>query len=331
MIAEIVDNNQTTTGYIRPFEMHRDLADLASLIEIAFKDELVVTGSRMVEDMRQFALMGPMLWVAQTVQPMLTGFVWIEDNKLVGNITITPEKERGVWTISNVAVLPAYRGRGIAGQLMDKAIDHIRQRRGKYILLQVRSDNQVAVALYRHRGFQTFDTLHELNLPKYRLPVISGPVASGIRRVRGGDSHKLYQLVVDSTPKLVLRYHPVQPHTFHRGLLWLLKQSFQLALGGQEQIELVGEEEGNLVAYANLTTHLGRGPDEIKLYVRSIARGRWEYPLLEALIGPTTMMLRHDLRASISASHPEALRAFAELHFDTLRILDQMALELHST
>jgi len=328
MIAEVVDNHQTTSGYIRPFQAQRDLSALASLIEIAFKDELAATGSRMVEDMRQFALMGPMLWMAQMVQPMLAGYVWIEDGKLVGNITLTPEKEHGIWTISNVAVLPAYRGRGIAGKLLDTGLNHLRQRQGKLVLLQVRADNAVALTLYRHRGFHTFDTLHEMNLPKFHLPMLSSTVASGIRRVRPGDSRKLHQLVVESTPATVRRYRPVQPHTYRRGLWWSVSRSLQLAFSGQELVEIVGERNGELAAYASLTIYLTRSPDEVKLYVRPTERGRWERPLLEALIGPTTMALHHNLRACISTSHPEGLNAFKELHFETLRILDQMALEL---
>lgn len=254
-------NNATVSATLRIISVRVDSFETC----YCHKDELAATGSHMVEDMRQFALMGPMLWMTQMVQPILTGFVWIADGKLVGNITLTPERERGVWTISNVAVLPAYRGRGIAGKLLDTGLNYIRKRHGRLVLLQVRSDNAVALTLYRHRGFHTFDTLHELNLPKYHLPVLSSTVAPGIRRVRPGDSRKLYQLVAESTPAAVRRYRPVQPNAYRRGLWWAVSRSLQLAFSGHDQIELVGEQNGALVAYANLTIHLTRSPNEIDL------------------------------------------------------------------
>ena len=45
----------------------------------------------------------------------LTGFVWVEDGQVVGNVTLTQTPYvSNSWIISNVAIAQPYRGRGIA-------------------------------------------------------------------------------------------------------------------------------------------------------------------------------------------------------------------------
>ena len=85
---------------------------------------------------------------------MLTGFVWVEDGQVVGNVTLTQMlyvSDR--WIISNVAVARPYRGRGIACSLMSAALDLVREWRGKVVTLQVRDDNVSALHIYQTMGF----------------------------------------------------------------------------------------------------------------------------------------------------------------------------------
>jgi len=324
------DTTCSVSRHIRPFIPARDLGDLAELIEVAFGDELARTGSRIAYDMRQLALWGPMLWVAQAVVPLFSGFVWIEGDKLVGNVSISRGDEAGSWKLSNVAVLPEYRGRGIAGNLVDVAIDDLRRRGEKRIFLQARSDHQRASSLYRHRGFTTFDTLHELNLARGQYPVLVGSALSSVRfrSVRASDWRNLYRLVIASRSREALHWRPVHARSFRRGFWWWWAQYWQVAMSGQECRELVGEEDGELVAYGVATTRLSRGPNELAITVRPSERGKWEMPLLEGLLVLMNRSPAHNVRAYVSASHPEALDAFRRLGFETLRVLDEMALEL---
>jgi|YNPNPStandDraft_1061719.scaffolds.fasta_scaffold77162_1 ribosomal protein S18 acetylase RimI-like enzyme len=328
MIAQAL-RKRSLPGHIRPFNPVRDLGALAGLIEEAFREELAITGSSIVRDMRQMAFLGPLLWATRPVMPFSAGYVWIEKGRLVGNVSLNQEAEHPfTWVLSNVAVSPEFRGRGIAGQLLDVAITHVRRNRGQRILLQVRADNHVALALYRHRGFVTFDTLHELNLATHNWPLILGPTKAPLRRVGLRDGQRLYQLVVASTPREVLLRRPLRSRDFRRGPWWRLGQGFQLAFNGQQLFELVVEQQGELVAYGSIKAHLFQGPHELALYVLPGQRGRWESPLVEGLINLIQGMPRYDLRAYISASHPEGLRALGQLGFETLRVLEQMSLEL---
>jgi hypothetical protein len=93
MIAKAIDQS-SAVGHIHPFVSYRDLEALANLIEVAFAPELAATGSNIVYDMRQMALSGPMLWMAGPLVTPFTGFVWYEDQQLVGNVSLSQEREQ---------------------------------------------------------------------------------------------------------------------------------------------------------------------------------------------------------------------------------------------
>jgi ribosomal protein S18 acetylase RimI-like enzyme len=339
MVVGTLEEQSTLPAHIRPFNPVYDLGDLATLIEIAFGPELSITGSHMVRDMRQMALWGPMLWLAGPASSLLKGYVWIEDGRLVGNASIAAESGKiGDWTISNVAVLPEYRGRGIAGHLVDTALEHVRSRGGRRVFLQVRSDNVTALSLYEHRGFRMYDTLHELELPRHGWLVSVGRSTYPLREVRAGDQEGLYALFLASTPQEVLAQHPIRPRQLRRGLGWQLRQVRDMFIQGRRCQELVGEElgpgvrgsgqQGRIVAYGSLTTYLSRGPYELDVRVLPERRGSWEAALIEGLLTLGEGIPRQRVRSYVSTSHPEAIDAYHRLGFRTLRVLDQMVLEL---
>ncbi|MBI3122096.1 MAG: ribosomal protein S18-alanine N-acetyltransferase [candidate division NC10 bacterium] len=65
-----------------------------------------------------------------------------------------------VWVVSdelhinNIAVDPRWRRRGIAGALLEAALDHGRMRGARRAFLEVRVSNLAAQALYRQYGFE---------------------------------------------------------------------------------------------------------------------------------------------------------------------------------
>ena len=56
--------------------------------------------------------------------------------------------------ITNVEILPAYRGRGIGTQLMAAVIEAAKERGATAMTLEVRPSNAPALALYHHYGFR---------------------------------------------------------------------------------------------------------------------------------------------------------------------------------
>jgi ribosomal-protein-alanine N-acetyltransferase len=55
--------------------------------------------------------------------------------------------------IENIAVMPAFRGRGAASQLMDALLSHAAQKDLAAIILEVRQGNRAAMKLYHKYGF----------------------------------------------------------------------------------------------------------------------------------------------------------------------------------
>jgi ribosomal protein S18 acetylase RimI-like enzyme len=310
-------------SHIRPFSLRRDLADLADLVETAFGDELAATGSHMVEEMRQMAALGPLLHLAYLGWAPIRGYVWLHQGRVVGNVSLACDRERR-WTLSNVAVRPEMRGQGIAGCLVDMAIEHVRQRGGKQITLQVLSDNPSAHALYTHRGLATYDTIHELQLGPQCWPLALRASHPLVRPLRQGDAPWLRDLMRASTPPSAHPYQQLGDSPARAGLWKQLLRALELFSQPQERIGLVAVLEDRPVGLATATLRLLASWHEVRLYVAPADRGAVERPLLEALLARLDSAPRRDVRATVSTTHPEAIAALHYLGFETQRVLDQM-------
>jgi ribosomal protein S18 acetylase RimI-like enzyme len=317
-----------TTGQMRSFNPYRDMSDLALLIETAFADELAITGSRTVEDLRQMALWGPALPVVSTLTSLFGGVVWVERGHLVGNVSISVDKDGATWTMSNVAVLPEFRGRGIAGQMVNMAIEQIRARQGRRILLQVRSDNAAAQALYKHRGFRIYDTWHELELARQQWPRAVGPLRKGLRGVRAADAHRLLRLAWECSSSKAREVRPPEARRFRRGVWETVRRYAQALCCGVHQFEVLGESGDAIVAFAALTANLLRGPHELVLQVAPQERGQWETDLAVSVLEAARSVPRYRVRTYTVASHPQAVASLQSLGFRTLRVLDQMVCDV---
>jgi len=149
-------------NHMRPLDMRRDLYPVADLIEECFADTLDYDGRQYVQRMRKAAHNRDYMdWFSQSHQKgrIPAGFVWEEDGRLVGNLSLIPctrslfgfgEKEH---LIANVAVREQYRRRGIAAALTRRAMDVLRSEGANPPWLHVRTENLAAYNLYRSLGF----------------------------------------------------------------------------------------------------------------------------------------------------------------------------------
>ncbi len=317
---------------LRPFLIERDLSPLADLIEIAFQDELERTGNPVVTEMRRLARLGPLLWLVGgstgLLPPLMDGYVWVEDGALVGNASLTCEsRAQGLWSISNVAVLPAYRRRGIARRLMEATIRRAVDRGARRLVLEVNADNQAARQLYRSQGFVLYDTVHELLLPRIRWQQRVGPPEPRLRPRRTDDSHGLHELARATTSKVTQEVKPVRLYQYlgrptNRLAAWL---SRLLGLGVRS--DWVLEDAASIVAVLQITERYHRDAHRIDIMVHPQHRGIVERALLDrGLYELRGVPL--NLRASVSESHPQAVQAFQEIGFETVRVLAQMTLDL---
>ena len=87
----------------------------------------------------------------ELTNPMAHFYVAFTDRVIgfMGVIEICGEEN-----VTNVAVLPEYRGCGIGKALVKNAIDGAKSRKCEFITLEVRESNLPAINLYKSFGFQ---------------------------------------------------------------------------------------------------------------------------------------------------------------------------------
>ncbi|HXF85244.1 MAG TPA: GNAT family N-acetyltransferase [Anaerolineales bacterium] len=147
-------------AHLRALNAFRDLTAVADLIELCFASAMDNEGRRYVSDMRRASRENGFLrWasrIAENTTLPLTGYVWEQDGRIVGNASLIPFRHRGkrIFLIANVAVHPDYRRRGIARALTRRALEHAGEKKAAAVWLHVRDDNPGAIKLYRELGFQ---------------------------------------------------------------------------------------------------------------------------------------------------------------------------------
>ncbi|NJN95160.1 MAG: GNAT family N-acetyltransferase [Anaerolineales bacterium] len=228
----VIARSRTQSFGLRPMDPLKDLRGVANLIEEAFADDLDRSGQSALRELRWLSYMKPILWwmvvFSSDHNDFLSGFVWEEDRKIVGNITVNrtaPGSRR--WLISNLAVAKNYRGRSIARGLMYTGIELVKEYNGTSVSLQVRSDNAPAKHLYDTLNFREISgtTYLRLNriprIERQDIPPLPKDVTLRPRRFDSIDARQSYQLASAAVPPEVQRE-------------WPLRQS-RFRLDGQEQ------------------------------------------------------------------------------------------------
>jgi ribosomal protein S18 acetylase RimI-like enzyme len=196
----------------RPVNLRTDLGPLADLIELAFANTMDSNGRAAVREMRTLSRMGSGLGLLSGLNDLAvgmgTGYVWIADGKLIGNVSTYPAHGEGLlkhtWVIVNVAVHPDYQRRGIAQQLMQSTMELIRTRGGQSAILQVDADNPVARRLYTRLGFieERAWTTWRRNALTARPPPSESHPSIYISHPRTGEWQAEYQLAARVRPAL---------------------------------------------------------------------------------------------------------------------------------
>src|ERR1700690_2369755 len=131
MVAAMLANGAADLSLdgLRPINLTTDLPQLADLMELGFADALDESGRAIIREMRALGSIG---WLNSAVNRLdglfgglQQGFVWIEDRRLIGNVSVMPipypraaepDGAQGA-IIANVVVHPEHRRRGLARTL----------------------------------------------------------------------------------------------------------------------------------------------------------------------------------------------------------------------
>lgn len=145
--------------HVRPLNVLRDLPRVADLIELCFANSMDSEGQSYIRQMRRASRdVSFMRWASNAIESAsmpLSGFVWEQDGRIIGNASLVPFRHKGkrIYLIANVATHPEHRRKGIARALTERAMQHARQRGGDELWLHVRADNPGAVQMYSDLGF----------------------------------------------------------------------------------------------------------------------------------------------------------------------------------
>jgi ribosomal protein S18 acetylase RimI-like enzyme len=145
---------------IRRIDRRKDLREIADLIDLCFGSQMDPDGKRYLDYLRKVVVDQARLpntyFESDTVSPLLDGFVCKQNGKIIGNLNCSFYKrnDEKIYFISNVAVDPENRLRGIAKNLVKEALTDASSRNCSSAWLQVRLENKIAYDLYCEFGFE---------------------------------------------------------------------------------------------------------------------------------------------------------------------------------
>ncbi len=173
----------------------------------------------------------PILRVLQLFSPLLRdvlrGFIAEENGAPAALINYSRQREEPEWYIANVTVLPAFRRRGLARQLVEKTLKDLRARQAHTILLDVLDENLPAIKLYESIGFDIFSGTLEMDR-EAGAPISSLVLPEGysLRPLSRFNWRTGFALAKEITPESVQRFEPVIEKRFRvpfsRGLVGAL-------------------------------------------------------------------------------------------------------------
>jgi ribosomal protein S18 acetylase RimI-like enzyme len=250
MVAESVIPS-TANGHLRRLDMRQDLAKVADLVELCFRETLDPEGKQYLNEMRRAAHNATLIrWASSMLEESSmppSGFVWEEDGRLVGNLSLIPiqvQGERG-YMIANVATHPDFRGRGIARALTITALGYVHSRGAHNTWLQVREDNPSAIHIYQSTGFS--ERLRRTSW--YSGPSFPDtPIPADVRITKRHPDH--WTLQRDWLKRIYppeLEWHiPMEWSAFRPDLLGWLYRFFSLDFPNHWSVERRGELKGVL-------------------------------------------------------------------------------------
>ncbi len=306
---------------LRPMDPVQDLGAVADLIEEAFADDLDQSGQNALRELRWLSRLKPLLWWMTYANPdhtdFLSGFVWEEDNKVVGNITINRHNAGSRrWLISNLAVSAKYRQRGIARSLMYAAMELVEEYSGSVVSLQVRADNEPALRLYRNLNFREVSGTTHLSAVYVPIVAEALPLPRAVilrdRNYNLSDSRATYDLASVSTPLTVQKEWPIRQGHFRLNSNEQFTNAISWLWGSGPAAHWVVEDGHRFVATINIQPGTWRKAHQIDLTVHPDWRGVLERPLVARALSYLRTWRSQGLAVRQPTYHPEAVEAYKD-------------------
>ena len=210
---------------------------------------------QLVNGIRNVARIWPLIWLVGLVSPQMRdvfrGHVWEEDGQIVGATIVQRRGSTNVWVVGTVGVLPAYRRRGIARQLLMASMELMREHGATQAILGVIDGNLPAFKLYEDLRFEHYSGMIEFEA-QIDEPGPAPALPEGYHRkpLSPHDWQPRYELEKRICPDSSQRYDPVTEGRFRRplGLRLLYPILMQAQAMRDGDFAIYTEGDGRLVA-----------------------------------------------------------------------------------
>jgi RimJ/RimL family protein N-acetyltransferase len=163
----------------------------------------------------------PLIRIVQLLMPSLRdylrGVVWEEDGEIVGVVNYGRHGASNFWWIGNVGVLPEYRRKGIARDLVVASIKDACRRGAAVFVADVITDNVPPQRLAAQVGFERFSGQVELEYTGSEPPTVPRfPDGYVLRELDWYDWRPRFDLAKRITPQDVMQYLPIVESRFRQ-------------------------------------------------------------------------------------------------------------------
>jgi ribosomal protein S18 acetylase RimI-like enzyme len=333
MIAGIAERGNSLSG-LRPFNALSDLRPVAGLIELAFGDALDPSSREMLREMRALAwLLGPAFWLFDALRSPLAdlfgGFVWVEEGSIVGNVTVHLQRgSRRGWFISNLAVHPEHRRKGVARRLLLAGLESARSKGAPRISLEVRADNVSARRLYSSLGFRQVDSTTTMHMRRLHTPAPARAAGCSSEVVPAEEGEELFLFAEETLSPEAREILPLREKDYWQPPLQRVMGGIGDLLRGRFTYRLAARREGELAGLVLLRTGSFGLPHSLTLVVHPEHRTQVEELLLTEALSILDAASTHTLHAMIRPSYGYAIEVCKGLGFTEKETLDLWTLEL---
>jgi ribosomal protein S18 acetylase RimI-like enzyme len=305
---------------------------VAELIATAFGDSLDPVGRAVLREMRAVArwqpLLGALYWHGGGGGGSISGFVWVEEGSVVGNVSLRRASNRDVHLIGNVAVHPDWQGRGIGRSLMETALEEIGSQGALWAGLEVQVDNPLARQLYEDLGFEEVGRILHMLRPAGPLRLGGQPVCASLRKGRGSDSAALFSLVCSIVPEPQRSLLEIRAEDYRPG--W--QRAFDLWFFGRCEAWWIVEEDEKVQGAVRILRERGCRPDRLEVLISPGHSGHFEHILVQQGMAGLRGLDRRMVEILIPNPSISLLAALEAVGFQRLRELVQMRRSLkHSS
>lgn len=323
MVVTAHPQSQSKNGS-RPININKDIPQVIKLLELCFGSAIQGDGHRIFTT-DQLVQSPAFIWrISPAAAKLAMGFVWEEDGRIVGNVTVLNSSVLGRYLVVNVAVHPDFRRRHIARNLMEAVKRLVDKKNGHEILLQVVSTNKAALNLYERLEYTNLGSVTgwSSNVARIRRLPLDEP-APEIRELKSSEWQAAYELdTLALDPDL---NWPDPPEATMYRQNWMHK--FLNFINGRQIETWSMHHDGQLTGLASVVSEWGR-THHGSIRVHPQWRGQLERPLLAKLIRRLSYLPRRNIRIYHPDNDERMNQLLKEANFHPQRTLTHMKLTL---